>query len=82
MNNVLDGSNENGWNSLPKVRLLHGFYYNNDTNTTTQEEGGSERLLLNAEWYGVYFAAALMNSNTATSPEVQNNTVSRRNMCK
>lgn len=45
-----------------------------------QDTAGSERLLQNAEMYGIYFAAALMDSNVNISQDVQNSTITRTNM--
>lgn len=50
---------------------------------TTQEEAGSERLLDNAEQYGIYFAAALTNTNVSINQtDVPDNTISRENISK
>ncbi len=46
-----------------------------------QEEAGSERLLENAEQYGVYFAAALLNANVSINQtDIQDNTIARDNI--
>ena len=48
-----------------------------------QEQAGSERLLDNAEQYGVYFAAALVNANVSVNQtDVQDNTIFRENISK